>query len=77
MAQESYEIDKLFCSKTNQNFEFGFPDALLQMWAAVLAEREGILDDRFACATIAEALGAHRIFNAALASQNSKSAENI
>jgi predicted dehydrogenase len=62
---------------TGAIFEFGFPDALLQMWAAFLAEREGVLGDRFACATIAEALEAHKIFRAALTSQNSNSAESI
>ena len=46
-------------------FEFGFGDALLQMWAAYLAERVGALGDRFGTATPAEALAAHRVFDAA------------
>lgn len=50
-------------------FEFGFADALLQMWASFLAEREGALGERFATATPAEALAAHRVFDAALRSQ--------
>lgn len=54
-------------------FEFGFPDALLQMWAAFLAERAGGLGDRFGCATPAEALAAHRVFDAALRSHESGS----
>jgi len=62
---------------TGSIFEFGFPDALLQMWAAFLAERDGALGNRFACATVGEALAAHKIFNAALTSQHSKSAENV
>ena len=37
-------------------FEFGFSDALLQMWASYLAEREGELGDRFGTATPQEAL---------------------
>lgn len=49
-------------------FEFGFGDALLQMWASYLAERAGELGDRFGTATPAEALGAHRVFDAALRS---------
>lgn len=49
-------------------FEFGFGDALLQMWASYLAERAGELGDRFATATPAEALAAHRVFAAALRS---------
>ena len=32
-------------------FEFGFSDAILQMWAAFLAEREGALGDRLGCVT--------------------------
>lgn len=49
-------------------FEFGFPDAFLQMWAAYLAERQGALADRFGCATIDECLMAHRMNEAALES---------
>jgi len=52
-------------------FEFGFGDALLQMWASYLAEREGALGDRLGTATPAEALTAHRVFDAALRSQKS------
>ena len=36
---------------TGPIFEFGFPDAILQMWAAYLAEREGALGDRLGCVT--------------------------
>jgi predicted dehydrogenase len=56
-------------------FEFGFGDALLQMWASYLAERAGELGDRFCTATPAEALAAHRVFDAALRSQVSESAQ--
>ena len=58
-------------------FEFGFSDALLQMWAAYLAERAGALGDRFGCATPQEALGAHRVFAAALRSNVSGAAETV
>lgn len=50
-------------------FEFGFADALMQMWASYLAERAGALGDRFGCATPDEALMSHRVFAAALQSQ--------
>ena len=43
-------------------FEFGFSDAILQMWAAFLAEREGALGDRLGCVTPREAFTAHEIF---------------
>lgn len=57
-------------------FEFGFADALLQMWASYLAEREGELGARFGTATPGEALEAHRVFAAALASHASGRAEH-
>ena len=53
---------------TGPIFEFGFPDALLQMWAAYFAERAGELGEAFGCATPAEALAAHELFDAALLS---------
>ena len=54
-------------------FETGFSDAILQMWAAYLAEREGALGDRFGCVTPEEAAFTHRIFDAALRSQSTGS----
>jgi predicted dehydrogenase len=58
-------------------FEFGFADALMQMWASYLAEREGALGDRFATATAHEALDSHRVFAAALRSNLSGRAEGL
>jgi predicted dehydrogenase len=58
-------------------FEFGFADALLQMWAAYLAERAGALGDRFGCATPQEALASHEVFDAALRSHDSGAAEPL
>jgi len=49
-------------------FEFGFPDAILQMLASYFAERAGALGSRFACATPAEALASHQIVDAAMRS---------
>ena len=57
-------------------FEFGFGDALLQMWAAYFAERAGALGDRFGTATPHEALMAHRVFDAALRSQRTDSPQS-
>lgn len=59
---------------TGPNFEFGFADSILQMWAAFLAEREGALGDRFGCATPQEALATHRVFAAALESHRTHAA---
>lgn len=56
-------------------FEFGFADALLQMWASYLAEREGALGSAFGTATPREALDSHRVFAAALRSHETQAAE--
>jgi hypothetical protein len=60
-----------FKSITGGIFEFGFSDAMLQMWASFLAERAGqTTGSRFAfCATPPEAALSHRLFTAALKSQ--------
>ena len=62
---------------TGAIFEFGFPDALLQMWAAFLAERAGELGDRFGPATPREALASHRVFDAALRSHEAGAAISV
>lgn len=67
----------VFPTVTGGIFEFGFSDAILQMWAAYLAERVGALDDRFGCATPAEALASHRIFAAALRSGQTQRAQPV
>ena len=67
----------VFPTITGPIFEFGFADAVLQMWAAYLAERAGELGDRFGCATPREALDAHRIFAAALRSGRTQRAERV
>ena len=54
-----------FKTVTGPIFEFGFADAILQMWAAFLAEREAALGDRLGCATPEEALASHELFAAA------------
>jgi hypothetical protein len=53
---------------TGPNFEFGFSDSILQMWAVFLAERAGELGDRFGCVTPREAAFTHEIFRAAIES---------
>ena len=64
--------ESAYPSFTGPIFEFGFSDAILQMWAAFLDEfahgREGMRQD-FYCATPEEAAATHRIFTAALESQ--------
>ncbi len=67
----------VFPTITGGIFEFGFADAILQMWAAYLAERAGALGDRFGCATPREALASHELFDAALRSAASGRAEPL
>jgi predicted dehydrogenase len=64
--------ESAYPSITGAIFEFGFSDAILQMWAAYLDELvHGTADMRqpFPCVTPAEAAASHRLFDAALASQ--------
>ena len=76
---ERFEVgsQSAFATVTGAIFEFGFADAILQMWAAYLAERAGALGARFGCATPREALDAHRVFDAALRSGQTHRAEPV
>ncbi len=66
-----------FKAVTGGIFEPGFPDVIQQMWAAYLMEREGLLGDRFGCATVAEAVATQEIFEAALQSQKTGSVVSL
>lgn len=66
-----------FPTITGTIFEPGFPDCLMQMWAAFYHEREGLLGERFSCATPEEALASHEVFDAALESASSGRAIDI
>ena len=61
-----------FKTITGGIFEVGFPDLLMQMWAAFIAERAGLLDGRFGCATPDEAVASHEIWAAALESHRTR-----
>jgi predicted dehydrogenase len=68
-----------YSSITGGIFEFGFSDAILQMWAAFLdelAHREQMLGP-FRCATPEEAAVTHRLFTAALRSQRDGTREPV
>ncbi len=60
-----------FKAITGSVFEFGFPDAILQMWAAFIYELNTAkpLTKFSSCATPEEAALSHRLFTAALESQ--------
>jgi predicted dehydrogenase len=64
-----------FPTITGAIFEFGFPDAILQMWAAFVSElQHGPPQRRFAgCVTPEETARSHRLFTAALQSHESQS----
>lgn len=62
-----------FKTITGGIFEPGFPDILMQMWAAFLSERAGKLDGRFGCATPDEAVSHHELWTAALRSHADQS----
>lgn len=61
-------FDTAFRTITGSIFEPGFPDILMQMWAAFLSERAGCLAGRFGCATPDEAVAQHELWEAALRS---------
>ncbi len=68
-----------FKTITGHIFEFGFPDSILQMWAAFLHELvTGHPTARFAGSpTVEEAALTHRLFTAALRSQANQSVEKV
>ena len=68
-----------FKTVTGSIFEFGFTDAILQMWAAFLHELtcSQPLKRFAACVTPEEVALSHRLFTAALASQANQSVETI
>lgn len=66
-VSEDLGYDPIYKGITGHIFEFGFPDAMLQMWASFLDELSGN-QPPFGCATPEEALGSHRVFTAALES---------
>jgi predicted dehydrogenase len=66
-----------FKTITGGIFEPGFPDILMQMWAAYLAERDGQLGDRFGCATPDEAVASHEIWAAALAAHTNQQVASL
>ncbi|HEX7898729.1 MAG TPA: Gfo/Idh/MocA family oxidoreductase [Planctomycetota bacterium] len=71
--EESLGYETVYKTITGGIFEFGFSDAILQMWAAFMDE---LVNGKapFPCATPAEALDTHRLFTAALESQRTRQA---
>lgn len=63
---EDLGYQSLFPTITGGIFEFGFPDAIQQMWAAFIDELEGGTANGFPCATPQEAADHHAVLTAAL-----------
>jgi predicted dehydrogenase len=67
----------LFPAITGGIFEFGFADAILQMWAAFVDELAGGDARGFPCATPAEAADHHAILTAALAAGTTQTSQQV
>ncbi len=66
-----------FAVESGGIFETGFPDCLMQMFAAFVAEREGFLHDRTGCVTADQAVYSQFLFEAALKSAKNTTVENV
>lgn len=62
---------------TGSIFEFGFSDAILQMWGAYMLERAGDLGDRFGCVTLDETALSHAVMSAAISSSETGRAVEV
>jgi predicted dehydrogenase len=62
---------------TGSIFEFGFPDSILQMWAAFLLELDQGAPPIFGCFTPEETRLSHALLTAALESHKNRSVETV
>ena len=78
-CREDMGHETAFKSITGGNFETGFSDTILQMWAAFMYELEhGKPKKKFAgCVTPEEAAKSHLLFTAALNSYKKGSVEKV
>ncbi len=74
---EDLGFQSLFPAITGGIFEFGFPDALQQMWAAYLDELAGGDARGFGCVTPREARDHHSILTAALMAGTTGSVQKV
>jgi len=74
---EELGFQTLFPAITGEIFEFGFPDALQQMWAAYLDELAGGDARGFPCVTPRETADHHAILTAALAAGTRRTVEDV
>ncbi|MEM9637518.1 MAG: Gfo/Idh/MocA family oxidoreductase [Pseudomonadota bacterium] len=74
---EDIGFQSLFPTITGSIFEFGFPDALQQMWAAYMDELAGGDANGFPCVTPKEAADHHAILTAALEAGTTHSVQPV
>ena len=74
---EDLGFQTLFPAITGGIFEFGFPDALQQMWAAYLDELAGGDARGFPCVTPEEARDHHAILTAALEAGTTNTVQDV
>ncbi|MBV6659208.1 MAG: Gfo/Idh/MocA family oxidoreductase [Devosiaceae bacterium] len=74
---EDLGFQTLFPAITGAIFEFGFPDALQQMWAAFLDELAGGDAHGFHCVTPQEAADHHAVLSAALKAGTQRTVEPV
>ncbi|MEO0917686.1 MAG: Gfo/Idh/MocA family oxidoreductase [Pseudomonadota bacterium] len=74
---EDLGFQTLFPAITGGIFEFGFPDALQQMWAAFVDELAGGDANGFHCVTPAEASDHHAILTAALKAGTTHTVQSV
>ena len=74
---EDLGFESLFPAITGGIFEFGFADAIQQMWAAFMDELAGGNANGFGCVTPQEAADHHAILNAALTAGTTNSVQDV
>jgi len=74
---EDLGFESLFPAITGGIFEFGFTDAIQQMWAAFVDELAGGNANGFGCVTPQEAADHHAILNAALTAGTTNSVQDV
>jgi len=74
---EDLGFESLFPAITGGIFEFGFADAIQQMWAAFMDELAGGNANGFGCVTPQEAADHHAILNAALIAGTTNSVQQV
>ena len=74
---EDLGFESLFPAITGGIFEFGFADAIQQMWAAFVDELAGGNANGFGCVSPQEAADHHAILNAALIAGTTNSVQHV